>query len=111
MSMKVWFFLRPNLVKLVILMIAMSLTLLIVTEREATSKVTWNENRGAPFPFLTLTKYQGPCPPLDFCTEVHIHAFHPFALLLNILGWYIISCVLSLGYRRMFRRQPPIVVL
>ena len=98
--MKALFFLRPNLVKLIVMMIAMLLTLLVITERDATSKVTWNEHRGAPLPFLTLAKYEGPCPPLGFCTEVHIQTLHPFELLLDALGWYIVSCLLFSGYAR-----------
>jgi hypothetical protein len=107
MYMKVWLFLRPNAIKLVILMTAMSLTLLVVTEREATSKVTWDENRGAPLPFLTITKYRGPCPPLNFCTKVYVQTLHPSKILLDILGWYVISCTLFLGYKRIFRCRPP----
>ena len=98
MFMKIWFFLRPNLVKLIILMIVILSSLSVVTEREATSKVTWSEKRGVPWPFLTLTEYQGPCPPVNFCTKVYIQTFHPFELLLDILGWYVISCILFFLY-------------
>jgi hypothetical protein len=101
--MKIWIFLRPNLAKLVVMVIAILLTLLVVTRLETTSKVTWNEHRGAPLPFLTLVKYQGPCPPLNFCEEVYIQAFHPIELLLDILGWYAVACLLFFGYRKLQR--------
>jgi hypothetical protein len=103
MLIKIWFFLRPNLVKLVILTIIISLTLLVVTEREATSKVTWSERRGIPLPYLTLLEYRGPCPPLNFCTKVSIQNIYPFELLFNIFGWYIVSCILFLAYEKRFK--------
>lgn len=103
MFMKIWFFLCPNLVKLIILTIIISLTLLVVTEREATSKVTWSESRGVPLPFLTLVEYRGPCLPLNFCTKISVQNIFPLELLLNLLGWYIISCILFLAYEKIFK--------
>jgi hypothetical protein len=101
--MKIRSFLRPNFLKLAILILALSLTLLIVTEREATSKVSWQEKRGAPLSFLTLVEYRGPCPPSSFCAKVRIRDLHFSALLIDILGWYIISCAVFLVFRRVFR--------
>lgn len=103
--MRVWSFLRPTWVKLLVLAILISITLLVVIERQATSKVTWNESRGAPLPFLTLAGYQGPCPPLSFCTKVFFHALHPIEMLLDILVWYVVSCVFVWGYTRLLHRR------
>lgn len=90
-------YLRPNLLILTILLVALSLTW---NEHEATSKVTWKESRGAPWPFLTLTEYRGPCPPRNFCTELQIDTLHPWALLLDILSWYVVCCSLLWGYKK-----------
>ena len=103
--MSIWLFLRPTVIKLAILVAIVSITLLVAIEREATSKVTWNESRGAPFPFLTLVEYRGPCPPLNFCTKVSSHSLRPLALLVDILGWYAVSCILAWGYERMLSQQ------
>lgn len=100
--MKIRLFLRPNPLKLVFVLIGITLTLLLVVERDATSKVTWNESRGAPLPFLTVIEYRGPCPPHSYCTRVDIKAFHPVKLLVDILGWYVLSCTLFFVYKRAF---------
>jgi hypothetical protein len=103
--MRIWFFLRPTVAKLVILAIIMLVTLLGAIQSEATSKVTWNESHGAPLPFLTLIRYQGPCPPLDFCTNVSIQSIDPIAMLFDGLCWYFVACVLAWGYTRIARRR------
>lgn len=65
--------LRPTFLKLMIVVVLFALTLLIVTERKATSKVTWEETRGTPLAFMTLTQYQGPCGSEGgFCTNYSI---------------------------------------
>jgi hypothetical protein len=107
MLKKIWLFLCPSLVKLAILLIAITLSLFVVVEREATSKVTWSEKRGIPLPFLAITQYQGPCPPLDFCSEVDVQTLYPAQMLLDVLWWYIASCALFLGYKKVSRRQSP----
>jgi hypothetical protein len=101
MFTKVLLFFRPGLFKVVVLVVAMSLTLLVIVEREATSKVSWDQTRGAPFPFLVLTEYRGPCPPLnDFCIRFYFQAIYPVELLLDALIWYIVSCTLASNYIR-----------
>jgi hypothetical protein len=104
--LKSWGFLRPNFIKLAMLVLVMSMTMLVITDQQATSKVTWNQERGLPLPFLTLGKYQGPCPPSDACTRVFIQRLHPLELLLDFLGWYVVSCVLFWAcQRRFFHRR------
>jgi len=104
--MKVWLFLRPTFVKLSFVIVALTLTLFIISEREATSKVTWEEHRGAPLPFLSLMEYRGPCgPDRSFCVYSFFNALHPVPLLADVLGWYIVSCTLAVGYDRVLRHQ------
>lgn len=106
MTAKVLLFLRPSLFKVVIWAVAIFLTLLVVVEREATSKVSWDQTRGIPFPFLLLTEYRGPCPPLnDFCVRFNLQTIYPFGSLLDILIWYFVACALvslPLMKRRVF---------
>jgi hypothetical protein len=79
--------LRPTLLKLIVTFITVLLTLFVVSQRTATSKVSWNESRGAPLPFLNLVEYQGPCPPVSFCTEVQVNSLQLLPLLIDILIW------------------------
>ena len=67
---------RPNLIKLIILTVIMALTLLVVSNYKATSKVTWEESRGIPLPFVTLNKYQGPCSSFNICRETNLQTIH-----------------------------------
>jgi hypothetical protein len=102
---KVKTLLRPDLAKLSVLVILASLSLLVVAGREATSKVTWRENRGAPLAFVTLTRYRGPCgPEFKVCEKLHVEAWHPLPFLMNSLVLYLISCVI--GSTSYVRRRP-----
>jgi hypothetical protein len=106
--MKVWLFFQPNSIKISLALAILLATLLIVSRHEPTSKVSWEQYRGAPLPFLSLTEYRGPCG-LDtgLCINLHFQAIHPGAMLVNLLGWYTVSCILVLGYEKIFRHQIP----
>lgn len=69
--MKLLNFLRPNFIKLLVLFILILNSMLVPVHREATSKVSWDQIRGIPYPFLVLTEYRGPCSPENtFCVEI-----------------------------------------
>jgi hypothetical protein len=95
-------FLRSNLQKIVVLLVFLSVSLLIVTEQKATSKVTWEEVRGAPLAFLTITEFRGPCGPSEggICSMYFVDEINYFALLMNVIGLYLIVCILGFGYER-----------
>ena len=95
-------FLRPNVQKIIILFVLLSLSLLIATEQKATSKVTWQEIRGTPLAFLTVTEFRGPCGPSEdgICSMYFVDGINFFALLINIVGLYLIACVLVFGYEK-----------
>jgi hypothetical protein len=100
MFAKTLFFLRPKFIKLVILIIITLLASIAVTEYKETSKVTWEESRGVPWSFLTVIGYHGPCYQLEYCRKVHIQTLRPLELLVDILVWYIVSCILFSVYKR-----------
>jgi hypothetical protein len=95
---KLWLFFRPDFIKSTLLLLLMILVTLAVTERNATSKVSWQEKRGAPFYFVTISGYEGPCSENAFCRDVNIQSFNLWALMVDVAGWYLISCAIVFGY-------------
>jgi hypothetical protein len=51
----------PTLLKVAILILLVVLSVFARTGYEATSKISWEESRGLPFAFLTLTEIRGLC--------------------------------------------------
>lgn len=100
--MSVWLFVRPSPFKLASTLILLALSLLVVTQCAATSKVTWEETRGVPLEFITLVKYRGSCGPDGaFCYRYDVLALHPFPLALDVLILYLISCLVHVALHRM----------
>ena len=99
MFMKTLYFLKPNFYKVLVLAILILITLLVIVHRVPTSKVSWDQMRGMPFPFLVLTEYRGPCTPLNtFCVKYYFQEIYIIELLKNILIWYVASCILVVVY-------------
>jgi hypothetical protein len=100
---KLLLFLRPNCVKIALLVVFTLISLAVTTGGEATSKVTWHANRGFPFPVITISDYVpgGRCSQNTICLAVNIQDFYPYALLLDILGWYLVSCAMVFVYQTM----------
>ncbi len=99
MLVKIGYFLKPNLSKVIVLVILILMFIPLVAYREPTSKVTWDEIRGMPFPFLMLTEYRGPCPPANtFCVKSSFQELRFIELIKSILFWYPVSCAIVLGY-------------
>ena len=94
---KLWLFFRPDFIKTILLLLLMTMATLAVTDRKATSKVSWQENRGAPYSFVTVSGYEGPCSENAFCRDVNIASFNLWALIVDIAGWYLVSCAIILG--------------
>ncbi len=53
----------------------LALLSLLVVASTPTSKVTWEDQRGFPFPFLVLGRYTGPCELVDKCSRLFLEAF------------------------------------
>jgi hypothetical protein len=99
--MSVWLFVRPSLFKFASMAILLALSLLVVTQYAATSKVTWEETRGVPLEFITLARYRGPCGPEGaFCHRYDVLALHPFPLALDVLSLYLVSCLVHVLLHR-----------
>jgi hypothetical protein len=93
-----WSFLRPNIVRIVLLAFLAISTSLIIVGYEATSKVSWQGNRGMPFHFVTISGYNGPCPGNDLCRDADIQSFNPWALIIDVAIWYLVACTMVLVY-------------
>jgi hypothetical protein len=93
-----WLFLRPNFVRIMLLVFLIATTSLINVGYEPTSKVSWREYRGTPFHFVTMSGYEGPCSGNDFCRDVDVQSLNPWALIVDAVGWYLVSCAIVLGY-------------
>ena len=89
------FFLHPNRIKLSALGVALAISFLLFANREYTTKVTWLERRGSPMPFLVL----GGCSPAFFCS-LTVGAFHIVALLVDVVVWYLVICLVAVGYKK-----------
>ena len=100
---KLWLVFKPNCKKFIIDVILTLLSLTVTTGLWATSKVTWTANKGFPFPFAHVTEYvQGTrCMINRICIVTNIQEFHIYSFLLDLLAWYLITCVLTLGFTKM----------
>jgi hypothetical protein len=101
-SMKTfWSFLRPSFVKTTLWVILILASLFVTSGFEPTSKLTWHANRGFPLPFITIFEYvfRGLCMPDTICIATNIRDFYPDAMLLDLLGWYLVSCTMVFAYR------------
>ena len=95
-QMSIWQLLKPNWFKVVSTIILFALSLFVITGAMATSKVSWYENRGIPLTCLRVAKMWpcGPGPDLDeIC--IYLEAVYPFALLVDILSFYLVSCAVG----------------
>ncbi len=94
-----WSFIRPNFIKIMLLIMLVAITSFMITRHEATSKVSWLENRGAPVGYVSLAGYEGPCPPDPFCKKITITNTYIYAILIDTALWYLVSCVIFLVYQ------------
>lgn len=74
-----------SLLKFVIIVLLISLSTYLPNQQTATTKITWEVNRGIPFTVLTLDECRGPCTPSVFSYSGVIKSFFVLGLLLNIL--------------------------
>ena len=81
----------PNVAMLIILII---LSALALSEYNATSKISWQESRGLPFSFLTLTEIRGICNAgIVFWKCRSFENLNPLVLIMDILIVYSAICV------------------
>ena len=101
-----WRFLRLNRLKAALLVICGLIFSNLTTGLEATSKVTWQANRGFPLPFMSLDEYMqgGRCLQNTICVSANIQSFSIYALIVDLLGWYLISCAITFIYEAIIRQ-------
>lgn len=80
---------RLSLLKLVVLIAVIGISVFAFSERNPTTKVTWEENRGVPLAFLVVTELRGPVWP----TRRVYESVSFFPLLANISVTYYAICV------------------
>jgi len=97
----VWSALSPSFLKLTVLLGLIALSVLVLSERAATSKITWRESRGAPLAFLSVTEYRGPDADFNFCTYRIFNNLHLLPLVLDAFAIYYSICVGSQALRRL----------
>jgi hypothetical protein len=95
-----WNILQPSRLKTVFFVIFTLLASTVTTGFEATSKVTWHVNRGIPFPFIILYENvpMERCLINTICVETNIQHFYLYALLFDVLVWYLLSCAIVFGH-------------
>jgi len=100
-----WLFLRPNRAKIVFLLIMAMIATIVITSHDATSKVSWLENRGIPFSFVSISGYEGPCLQNSPCRIIRIESFNPIAFLFDISFLYVISSLMYSVYEMLKNRH------
>ena len=100
---KLWLFIKPNCKKFIIDVILTLLSLTVTTGFWPTSKVTWTANKGFPLPFVHVSEYvQGTlCMIKRICIATNIQQFYIYSFLLDLLAWYLVTCILTLGFTKM----------
>jgi hypothetical protein len=99
--------LSPHLDKIILTVILILVSLSVSLWGEATSKVTYIANRGYPFSIMTITDRVNlySCMDFNLCITTNIQKFYPSELLLDILIWYLVSCLLVFVYDAVTRRS------
>ena len=78
------------------LIVLIALSVLALSEYQATTKITWEESRGIPLAFLTVTETRGPClAGAAFWKCRFVEDFHPLQLIANAMVIYYAVCVSS----------------
>ncbi len=88
---------RPSLYQLIILLVLVSLSTVLPNNERATSKISWEVNRGLPFTVVTIEECRGPCKPIGFIYPGTIRSFSLSGLLMNILCISIMVMLVGLG--------------
>lgn len=98
-----WSLLQPNSLKLAVLASLIAFSVLVLSERTATSKITWRETRGAPLAFLTVTEYRGPDVDLGYRIFRVFENLNALALAVDISVVYYAICTSAEALRRLTR--------
>lgn len=83
-NLKAW--LRPTKPMVITFIFVYLLSLMVITDRYATTKVTWDQLRGIPFPFLTL--YELRLPPT---ASISFGAINPGPMLVDLIWMYLVT--------------------
>jgi hypothetical protein len=85
-----------TLPKSTVLIVLIALSILALSEYRATTMITWEESRGVPLAFLTVTETRGPClAGAAFWKCRFVENFHLLQLIANTMIIYYAVCVSS----------------
>jgi hypothetical protein len=93
-----WLLLQPGFVRIALFVFLVASTSLVAMRYEPTSKVSWLQEQGLPFAFLTVSGYAGPCTGNDFCRNLHVDSLDLGILILDAAVWYLVSCAVTWAY-------------
>ena len=93
--------LRPTLPVVILAAVLFLLSLIIFVTSEGTSKVSWDQYRGAPLIALQTLKYRGPCDDAVPCTRNTLGELYPVAFLVDLIFWYLISAMILFGLKNL----------
>jgi len=99
MKVKLIEFLQPSLPVVFLATVLFLLSLIVFVTSEGTSKVSWDQYRGAPLIALQTLQYTGPCGDVVPCTRVIIGEIYPVTLLIDLMFWYVFSAVGVWSYK------------
>jgi uncharacterized integral membrane protein len=86
--------LKSWIIKIIIVLALLLLSTFVVTNRTATTKVTWEERWGIPFTVIIINKMSfGPCGMIGSQCTIRLTNMFPLNLFLNALSMYLIVSV------------------
>jgi hypothetical protein len=101
MRVKLIEILRPTFPVAILTIVLLLLSLIIIITSEATSKVSWDQYRGAPLKAMVTLRYTGPCGDVVPCTRNTLGEIYPVAFLVDLIFWYLISALIFFGLKNL----------
>lgn len=93
---QVYQFLYPSSYKIICSIILLVISSLFITQRIATSKISWQLERGFPFTTIISTRSEGPCQSTANCETESINEIKIFSFAANLIFWYTATCLISM---------------
>jgi hypothetical protein len=93
--------LRPTLPVVILAAAPFLLSLIVFVTSEGTSKVSWDQHRGAPLIALQTLQYRGPCGDAVPCIRYTLGELYPVAFLADLIFWYLISAMTLFGLKNL----------
>jgi hypothetical protein len=89
--------LRPTMLSIVVMLMALCFSLVVSTGRRATAPSAWEADLGAPMPFLAIAESRQGCEAPGPCGDLAVRAVSVTGLLTDLVVWYGAACLLGLA--------------